>query len=105
MMVWSATGYTSRSPLVRIDGPFNSTCYIYDVLRLGDQPFIGVLRNPMFKQDNARPHVAGIVRTFLETENFRLALSNIFTGPFTNRKRLVYYCRVTGSSPYASHYI
>ncbi|GFW26152.1 uncharacterized protein TNCV_3396481 [Trichonephila clavipes] len=30
------------------------------------------LRNPTFQQDNARPHVAGIVRTFLDTKNVRL---------------------------------
>ncbi|GFW68198.1 transposable element Tcb1 transposase [Trichonephila clavipes] len=31
-----------------------------------------ILRNPTFKQNNARPHVAGIVRTFLDLENVRL---------------------------------
>ncbi|GFU50372.1 transposable element Tcb2 transposase [Trichonephila clavipes] len=35
-------------------------------------PFIRVPRNPTFKHDNARSHVAGIVRTFLDTENVRL---------------------------------
>ncbi|GFS98873.1 transposable element Tcb1 transposase [Trichonephila clavipes] len=35
-------------------------------------PFIRALRNPTFQQDNARPHVAGIVRTFLDTEDVRL---------------------------------
>ncbi|GFY15146.1 uncharacterized protein TNCV_1569611 [Trichonephila clavipes] len=34
--------------------------------------FIQALRNPTFQQDNARPHVTGIVQTFLDTENARL---------------------------------
>ncbi|GFX38715.1 transposable element Tcb1 transposase [Trichonephila clavipes] len=33
MMVWGSIGYTSRLPLVRIDGTFNSARYISDVLR------------------------------------------------------------------------
>ncbi|GFV24830.1 hypothetical protein TNCV_882981 [Trichonephila clavipes] len=33
---------------------------------------VKVLRNPTFQQDNARPHIAGIVRTFLDTKNVRL---------------------------------
>ncbi|GFX87382.1 transposable element Tcb1 transposase [Trichonephila clavipes] len=72
MMVWGAIGYMSRSPLVRIDGTLNSTRYISGLLRPVALCFIRVLRNPTFKQDNARQHVAGIVRTFLETENVLL---------------------------------
>ncbi|GFW17660.1 hypothetical protein TNCV_2652171 [Trichonephila clavipes] len=30
------------------------------------------MRNPTIRQENARPHVAGNVRTFLDTENVRL---------------------------------
>lgn len=72
VMVWGAIGYTSRSPLVRIDGTLNSGRYISDVLRPVALPFIRSLRNPTFQQDNARPHVAGPVRAFLDTENVRL---------------------------------
>ncbi|GFX67482.1 integrase catalytic domain-containing protein [Trichonephila clavipes] len=32
------------------------------------------LRNPTFQQDNAQPHVAGIERIYLDTENVRLLL-------------------------------
>ncbi|GFW91962.1 transposable element Tcb1 transposase [Trichonephila clavipes] len=81
-MVWGAIGYTSLSPLVRIDDTLNSARYISGVLRPTTLPFIRVLRNPTFKQDNARPHVAGIVRTFLDKENVRLlpwpARSSVF---------------------------
>ncbi|PRD32343.1 UNVERIFIED_CONTAM: Transposable element Tcb1 transposase [Trichonephila clavipes] len=70
--VWGAIGYTSRSPLVRIEGTLNSACYISGVLRPVGLHFTRALRNPTFQQDNARPHVTGIVRTFLDTENVRL---------------------------------
>ncbi|GFV73904.1 transposable element Tcb1 transposase [Trichonephila clavipes] len=49
MMVWGAIGYTSRSPLVRIDGTLNSARYISGVLRPMALPFIRVLRNATFK--------------------------------------------------------
>ncbi|GFY01235.1 hypothetical protein TNCV_5077021 [Trichonephila clavipes] len=62
MIVLGAIGYMSRSPLVRIDGSLNSVRYISNVVR----PVIRVLRNPIFKQDNARPHV---LRTYLDSEN------------------------------------
>ncbi|GFW82627.1 uncharacterized protein TNCV_3491991 [Trichonephila clavipes] len=74
MTVWGAIGHTFRSSLVCIDGTLNSVRYISGVLRPVALPFIRVLRNPTFQQDNARPHVFGIVRTFLDTENIRLLL-------------------------------
>ncbi|GFT50418.1 uncharacterized protein TNCV_1004201 [Trichonephila clavipes] len=72
VVVWGAIRYTSRSSLVRIDGTLNSARYISSVLRPVVLSFIRVLRNPTFKQDNTRSQVAGIVRTFLDTENVRL---------------------------------
>ncbi|GFV98184.1 transposable element Tcb1 transposase [Trichonephila clavipes] len=58
--------------LVRIDGTLNSARYFSGVLRPVALHFIRALRNPTYQQNNARPHVTGIVRTFLETENVRL---------------------------------
>ncbi|GFT91125.1 uncharacterized protein TNCV_20391 [Trichonephila clavipes] len=72
MMVWGAIGCMSRSLLVRIGGILNSARYISGVLRPVVLPFIRVLRNPTFQPDNARPHVAGIVWIFFDTENVRL---------------------------------
>ncbi|GFX59784.1 transposable element Tcb1 transposase [Trichonephila clavipes] len=72
VIVWGAIGYTSRSPLVRIEGFLNSARHISGVLRPVALTFIRALRNPTFQQDNAQPHVAGIVRTFLDMENVRL---------------------------------
>ncbi|GFX68371.1 uncharacterized protein TNCV_2817451 [Trichonephila clavipes] len=72
MMVWDAIGYASRSPLVSIGGTLNSARYISGVLRPVALTFIRVPRNSTFEQDNALPHVVGIVQTFLDTENVRL---------------------------------
>ncbi|GFW26425.1 hypothetical protein TNCV_383871 [Trichonephila clavipes] len=59
-------------PLDRTDSTLNNARYISLVLRLLSLPFIRALRNPTFQQDNTRPHVAGIVRTYLDTKNVRL---------------------------------
>ncbi|GFU69544.1 transposable element Tcb1 transposase [Trichonephila clavipes] len=72
LMVWSAIGHMSWSPLVHIDGTLNRACYFSGVLRPGVLPFIRALRKPTFQQNNARLHVAGIARTFLHMENARL---------------------------------
>ncbi|GFV70797.1 transposable element Tcb1 transposase [Trichonephila clavipes] len=72
MIIWGAIGYTSQSPLFQIDGTLNSVRYISGVLRPIPLSFIRALRNFMFRQDKARPHAAGIVRTFLDTEIVRL---------------------------------
>ncbi|GFX16118.1 transposable element Tcb1 transposase [Trichonephila clavipes] len=71
-MAWSAIAYTSSSSLVRIDGTSYIARYIPGVLRPVALPFFRALRSPTFQQDNARPHVAGLMRTFLDTENVRL---------------------------------
>ncbi|GFV93899.1 uncharacterized protein TNCV_1811541 [Trichonephila clavipes] len=52
VMVSGAIGYTSRSPLVRIQSTLNSARYIPGVLRLVALPFIQSLRNPTFQQVN-----------------------------------------------------
>ncbi|GFT79648.1 transposable element Tcb1 transposase [Trichonephila clavipes] len=72
IMVWCAIGCMSRSPLVRTHGTLNSARFISGVLRPVALPFIRALRNPMFQQDNKRPHFAIIVRTFRDTENVQL---------------------------------
>ncbi|GFS52728.1 transposable element Tcb1 transposase [Trichonephila clavipes] len=53
VMVWGVIGYTSRLPLVHIDGTSNSARYISGVLRPVAIRFIRTLRDPMFQQDNA----------------------------------------------------
>ncbi|GFW73267.1 hypothetical protein TNCV_2799311 [Trichonephila clavipes] len=68
---WEAIGYTFRSPVDGIDGPLKNAQNISRMLRPVALTFILFLRNPTFKQDNALPHFAGIVRICLDTENVR----------------------------------
>ncbi|GFT08039.1 uncharacterized protein TNCV_2589581 [Trichonephila clavipes] len=48
VIVWGTIGYTSRSPLVRIDDTLNSARCIANVLRPVDLPFIRAQRNNTF---------------------------------------------------------
>ncbi|GFV47628.1 transposable element Tcb1 transposase [Trichonephila clavipes] len=100
----SAIGYTSWSPLVRIDCALNSARCISGVLRPAALPFIRVLRNPTFKQDNARAHVAGNVRTFLDTENVRLLPWPARSPDLSPIETPGQWLPSDGSSPYAGHY-
>ncbi|GFT13655.1 transposable element Tcb1 transposase [Trichonephila clavipes] len=68
LLYCSISARVGRDPMTGL----NSARYISGVLRPLALTFIRVLQNPTFKLDNARPHVAGIVRTFLDTENVRL---------------------------------
>ncbi|GFU84050.1 transposable element Tcb1 transposase [Trichonephila clavipes] len=65
VMVWSAVRYTSRPPLVRINGTLNSERYISGVLRNMALPFIRALRNATFQQDTARTMLPLLYRPFL----------------------------------------
>ena len=65
-------GCMSQTFLVCFVCVLNSGRYISVVLSSVALPFIRVLRNATFPQNNPRPHVAGIVRTFLDRENVRL---------------------------------
>ncbi|GFT41774.1 transposable element Tcb1 transposase [Trichonephila clavipes] len=60
VMVWGANGYTSRSPLIRIDSTLNNARYISGVLRPVALPFIRTLRNPTFLKNNALPVLYGL---------------------------------------------
>ncbi|GFX87742.1 hypothetical protein TNCV_2190191 [Trichonephila clavipes] len=67
---WSCTGYYGMggigyhycTPLVRIAGSVNSQRYIFEVLDPVVLPYLQGLGTAIFQQDNARPHVARIVR-------------------------------------------
>ncbi|GFW91261.1 transposable element Tcb1 transposase [Trichonephila clavipes] len=50
VMIWGAIGYTSRSPLVRIDGTLNNERNISGVLR--PMALYSSPANPTFQQDN-----------------------------------------------------
>ncbi|GFW50944.1 transposable element Tcb1 transposase [Trichonephila clavipes] len=66
--VWGAIAYHGRSQLLRIVGNINSTRYINEVLQPQAIPFLQGLPGALFQQDNARPHVAKTVKSYLDSQ-------------------------------------
>ncbi|GFX45763.1 transposable element Tcb1 transposase [Trichonephila clavipes] len=64
IMVWGGIGYHSRTLLVRIASTLNSQRYISEVLETVVFPYLQGFVAAIFRQDNARPHVARIVQRF-----------------------------------------
>ncbi|GFX51275.1 transposable element Tcb1 transposase [Trichonephila clavipes] len=67
-------GYHSRTPLVRIAGTLNSQSYISKVLGPVVLPYLQGLATAIFQQDNARPHVVRIVKSFFVNHQIELLL-------------------------------
>ncbi|GFW33113.1 transposable element Tcb1 transposase [Trichonephila clavipes] len=72
IMVWGGIGYHSRTPLVCIAGTLNSQRYISEVLEPVVLPYLPDLATAIFQQDNARPHVARIVKRFFVNHQIEL---------------------------------
>ena len=70
-MVRKDIGYTTRAFLVRIDSNLNADRYISNILGPVVMPYLRGLPNVLFQQDNARPHAARRVLTFLNTQDVR----------------------------------
>ncbi|GFX96617.1 transposable element Tc1 transposase [Trichonephila clavipes] len=71
-MVWGAIAYHGRSQLLRIVGNLNSTRYINEVLQPQAIPFLQGLPGAVFQQDNAHPHVAKTVKSYLDSQQVQL---------------------------------
>ncbi|GFV46307.1 transposable element Tcb2 transposase [Trichonephila clavipes] len=72
VMVWGAIAYHGRSQLLRIVGNLNSTRYINEVLQPQAIPFLQGLPGAVFQQDNAHPHVAKTVKSYLDSQQVQL---------------------------------
>ncbi|GFV84116.1 transposable element Tcb2 transposase [Trichonephila clavipes] len=72
VMVWGSIAYHGRSQLLRIVGNLNSTRYINEVLQPQAIPFLQGLPGAVFQQDNARPHVAKTVKSYLDSQKVQL---------------------------------
>ncbi|GFX13744.1 transposable element Tcb2 transposase [Trichonephila clavipes] len=72
VMVWDAIAYHGRTQLLRIVGNLNSTRYINEVLQPQAIPFLQGLPGAEFQQDNARPHVAKTVKSYLDSQQVQL---------------------------------
>ncbi|GFV62396.1 transposable element Tcb1 transposase [Trichonephila clavipes] len=70
VMVWGAIAYHGRSQLLRIVGNLNSTRTV--VLQPQAIPFLQGLPGAVFQQDNARPHVAKTVKSYLDSQQVQL---------------------------------
>ncbi|GFV73868.1 transposable element Tcb1 transposase [Trichonephila clavipes] len=71
-MVRGGIEYHSRTPLVRIAGTLNSQRYISEVAEPVVLPYLQGLTTAIFQQDNARPHVARIVKRFFVNHQIEL---------------------------------
>ena len=70
-MVWTGISATAKADLVFIDGNLNGQRYIDEVLTPRVLPFLRPMpvADPIFQDDNARPHRAHIVNDFLRVNN------------------------------------
>ncbi|XP_042896442.2 transposable element Tcb1 transposase [Parasteatoda tepidariorum] len=71
-MVWGAIAYHGRSQLLRIVGNLNNNRYSSEVLQPQAAPFLQALPGAAFQQDNARPHIARTVQSFLASRQVQL---------------------------------
>ncbi|KFM75316.1 Transposable element Tcb2 transposase, partial [Stegodyphus mimosarum] len=58
VMVWGATAYNTRSPLVLFRGTMTAQRYVHEILQPHVLPLMQRLPGAIFQQDNARPHTA-----------------------------------------------
>ncbi|GFU54528.1 transposable element Tcb2 transposase [Trichonephila clavipes] len=72
-MVWATIELTTRATLVRIDDNSNGDRYIFDILCPVVVFYRRILPNTFYQQDNAKPHAARIIQTFLDTQGNRLS--------------------------------
>ncbi|GFU23342.1 transposable element Tc1 transposase [Trichonephila clavipes] len=72
VMVWDAISYHGRSNFLRTESNFNSNKYGREVLQPEVVPFLEGIPGAIFHQDNARAHVAKIVRDFCSAQHMQL---------------------------------
>lgn len=72
LVVWVATGYTTKTPLVRVVGNLNIQRYVSQILRPVTMLYFQGIGNIIFQEDNTRPHVARPILTYLDAEGVRL---------------------------------
>ena len=70
-MVWAGISATAKTDLVFTDGNVNGQLYINEVLTHHVLPFLCQMPvpDPIFQDDNARPHRARIMNDFIQWNN------------------------------------
>lgn len=71
-MVWGTIHFEKKSSLVRVRGSITATGYCGNILRPVVIPFLESLPNPVFQQDNARPHTARQTACLLNENDVRM---------------------------------
>jgi hypothetical protein len=83
-MVWEGKTAHGRTPLVVVAGNLTGMRYRDELVQPYVIPFIQAqAKNVKFQQDNARPHIARVVRDYLTQQNVDLMASS-FTRSFTH---------------------
>jgi hypothetical protein len=83
-MVWEGKTAHGRTPLVVVAGNLTGMRYRDELVQPYVIPFIQAqAKNVRFQQDNARPHIARVVRDYLTQQNVDLMASS-FTRSFTH---------------------
>ncbi|KFM70712.1 Transposable element Tcb2 transposase, partial [Stegodyphus mimosarum] len=65
VMVWGATAYDTRSPLILIHSTMTDQQYVHNILQQHLLPLMAGLPGACFQQDNAQPHRAQISQNCL----------------------------------------
>ncbi|GFV08387.1 transposable element Tcb1 transposase [Trichonephila clavipes] len=66
VMVWGATAYNTRSPLVLVRGTMTAQRCVHDILQPHVLPLMQRLRGAIFQQDNTRPHTVRVSQDCLQ---------------------------------------
>ena len=61
-MVWAGISHSGKTNLIIVNGNLTALRYLNDIVRPHVIPYINGNGNLLFQQDNARPHVAHVVR-------------------------------------------
>ncbi|GFT26666.1 transposable element Tcb2 transposase [Trichonephila clavipes] len=72
VVVWDVISYHGRSNLLRIEGNFNRSRYVREVLQHEVVLFLQDNPGVIFQQDNACPHVAKTVQDFCSAQHMQL---------------------------------
>ncbi|GFX81471.1 uncharacterized protein TNCV_143211 [Trichonephila clavipes] len=67
VMVWGASAYSTRSPLVLIRGTTTAQRYVYDILQPDVLPLMQRLPGDILQQVNAQPYTARVSQDCLHT--------------------------------------
>ncbi|GFS66011.1 transposable element Tcb1 transposase [Trichonephila clavipes] len=85
VMVWGASAYNTRSPLVLIRGTMAAPRYVHDILQSHVLPLMQWLLGAIFQQDNARSHAARVSQDlFLGLPDPQICLQSSISGIIWN---------------------